>query len=380
MKILVKPHNLYIDEKSLVNEKELNITKVQFVFEEEMQDFVKEAYFTLKNNTYKVILENNECNIPYEVLEEKGQLEIGVVAFKIENDTEIRYNPSPVYINTLSGSLKDAVNSEEYTPTDKEQIEQMLDNINIDANKQGIITTITITNKDGTTKTVTLEDGKSIEYNWQGTRLGIKREDESTYQYVDLKGDKGEPGAIKMVIVNALPLVGDTDTIYLVPLENPETQENNYAEYIYVNGQWELLGKIGIQVDLSNYYTKTETNNLLNAKQDTIDSTHKLNADLVDDTNTTNKFTNATEKRTWNDKVGKTDYATNLTGGVIKISSTYGLNVNSGGTLYPSSKTYAEYQAVTEYFTISKGTLENVLDAKIGAIDDVLDAINGEVI
>jgi hypothetical protein len=37
-------------------------------------------------------------------------------------------------------------------------------------------------------------------------------------------------------------------------------------------------------------YTKTETNNLLNTKQDIIDSTHKLSADLVDDTSTTNKF------------------------------------------------------------------------------------------
>ena len=38
------------------------------------------------------------------------------------------------------------------------------------------------------------------------------------------------------------------------------------------------------------------------SKQDAIDSTHKLDADLVDDTQSTNKFTNATEKQTWNGK------------------------------------------------------------------------------
>lgn len=40
--------------------------------------------------------------------------------------------------------------------------------------------------------------GFSLEYDWQGTQLGIKREDESDYQYIDLrgpKGDKGDPGS-----------------------------------------------------------------------------------------------------------------------------------------------------------------------------------------
>lgn len=40
----------------------------------------------------------------------------------------------------------------------------------------------------------------------------------------------------------------------------------------------------------------------LNGKQDTIDSTHKLSADLVDDTSTTNKFVTASDKTTWNGK------------------------------------------------------------------------------
>lgn len=274
MKLIVNPHKIEI-VKELVNEKEIDITKCEFEFSEEItDDFVKEAYFTLNNETYKQIIENNECKIPYEVLKEKGQVEIGCVAFLVENEQEIkRYNPSPVYISTLVGSLKEEYeNSEPITPTDKEQIEQMLNNINVDANKQGKITTITITFKDGTTKDVTLEDGMGIDYNWVGTQLGIKREDEQEYEYVDLKGEKGDAGAIKMRIVQELPFVGEDDTIYLLPLEEPETEDNRYAEYIYVNNQWELLGKIGIQVDLSDYYTKSqvydkeETDTKVNAK------------------------------------------------------------------------------------------------------------------
>lgn len=169
MKLIVKPHKIEI-EKNPVNEKEINITKCEFVFDEEItNEFVKEAYFTLNGESYKQIILNNECNIPHEVLEEKGTVEIGVVAFIIEDETIVkRYNPSPVYISTLDGSLKDAENSEPITPSDKEQMEQAIqdmeikmNNLDIDAEKVGTTATITITKKDGTTKSVDVNDGDS---------------------------------------------------------------------------------------------------------------------------------------------------------------------------------------------------------------------------
>ena len=169
MKLIVKPHKIEI-EKNPVNEKEINITKCEFVFDEEItNDFVKEAYFTLNGETYKQIILNNECDIPQEVLVEKGTVEIGVVAFIIEDETIVkRYNPSPVYISTLDGSLKDAENSEPITPSDKEQMEQAIqdmevkmNNLDIDAEKVGTTATITITKKDGTTKSVDVNDGDS---------------------------------------------------------------------------------------------------------------------------------------------------------------------------------------------------------------------------
>lgn len=38
------------------------------------------------------------------------------------------------------------------------------------------------------------KDGKSIEYSWRGTELGVRLAGENEYVYVDLKGDKGERG------------------------------------------------------------------------------------------------------------------------------------------------------------------------------------------
>lgn len=128
MLIKVTPHKVTIVEKEPVNEKEINISKCFFEFDDEItDDFVKEAYFTLNEKTYKQIIFNNECDFPHEVLKNKGSLEIGVVIFKVENEeTIIRYNPSPDYFETWVGSLKDASNSQPITPSEMEQFEQEL--------------------------------------------------------------------------------------------------------------------------------------------------------------------------------------------------------------------------------------------------------------
>ena len=214
MKLIVNPHKIEI-AKTPVNEKEIKVTEIQFEFSEEIpSNYVKDVYFTFGSNTYQVPnIQNNKCDIPYEVLEKKGQLEIGVVAYLLETDEYVkRFNPSPVYISTLDGSLKDEYeNYEEVTPTDKEQIEQALlevqnqiNNLDIEAEKEEHTTTITISKKDGTEQVVEILDGEKGE-----------------------KGDKGEPGAIKMIIVAELPATGQDDAIYLVPLATPESQENN---------------------------------------------------------------------------------------------------------------------------------------------------------
>lgn len=127
MKVIVKPHNIQVITTP-VNELEINVTKVEFEFSEEItNEFVKEAYFTLDNNTYKKVIVNNECEIPNEVLTKVGTIELGVVAYLVENEEEIvRYNPKPGYFTSWEGSLKDAENSEPITPSEMEQFEQTL--------------------------------------------------------------------------------------------------------------------------------------------------------------------------------------------------------------------------------------------------------------
>lgn len=58
-------------------------------------------------------------------------------------------------------------------------------------------------------------------------------------------------------VVQVLPTEDISETtIYLVPSQDPQAA-NSYDEFIYVSNNWEQIGSTAI--DLSNYYTKTET-------------------------------------------------------------------------------------------------------------------------
>ena len=203
MILIVSPHKIVI-KKTPVNEREYDVSRVYFEFSDEItDDFTKEAYFTLNGNTYREIIVNDECPIPSEVLVEKGQVEIGVVATKIVGGNyEKRYNPSPVYIATLQGSLRGPVqNHQEITPSEFEQYMQALNDglaqitdIDIDVKKVDRTTTVTVNKKDGTTETVEIYDGIDGVNGATGPRgpQGPKGEKGDTGE----KGDKGDQGLL----------------------------------------------------------------------------------------------------------------------------------------------------------------------------------------
>ena len=86
----------------------------------------------------------------------------------------------------------------------------------------------------------------------------------------------------KRYIVDALPTEGiDTNGTYLVPAEEPN-ETNLYIEYAYINGTWEIIGS-PVNIDLSGYYTKTETDNLLDDKAEAADLTEEASIRVAAD-------------------------------------------------------------------------------------------------
>ena len=90
----------------------------------------------------------------------------------------------------------------------------------------------------------------------------------NTYTKTEVDQLIGAISTLDIQIVQTLPSTGSTSTIYLVP--KTASTNDSYDEYIYVNNNWEHIGST--EVDLTNYYTKTETDNLLDDKVEYIDA------------------------------------------------------------------------------------------------------------
>ena len=50
--------------------------------------------------------------------------------------------------------------------------------------------------------------GKSLEFHWNGTQLGVRVEGQTDYQYVDLKGEKGDAGDYVLPVASSTILGG----------------------------------------------------------------------------------------------------------------------------------------------------------------------------
>ena len=98
------------------------------------------------------------------------------------------------------------------------------------------------------------------------TSAGIKTALANYYTIDEIDEILGGLSTLSYEVVNTLPTEDiDTHTIYLVP---DAQAQNVYNQYLYISGQWASLGST--EVDLSNYYTKTQTDTLLDAKQDVL--------------------------------------------------------------------------------------------------------------
>jgi hypothetical protein len=340
LNINVTKTNVTLNTDYILNMGEYHVNKCVFSFSEEYtSDLVIKAIFDDGINLKEMVVVNGECNIPYEVLNSK-KFTLGVYAFEIDNEELVlRYSPTPTNVFVREGSYQEgATAGEEITPTQFEQYEQALNdglnevaNVNIDAEQTENGASVTITNRQGVEKTVEILNGEQGPQGPRGETGPQGPQGEQGIQGpVGPQGPKGDAGQIKFIIVNELPSENiDENAIYLLATQQTETG-NVYAEYIYVDNKWEKLGETPIEVDLTDY-------------------------------------------------VKNTDYASSRTGGVIKTSGNYGFDMFSNGFIYASTKTYAQYQALTNELNIGKGTLENVITGKGLTTKTYVDSLVGDI-
>lgn len=124
-------------------------------------------------------------------------------------------------------------------------------------------------------------------------------------------------------VVNELPETGDKGVVYLIKAEEEEVN-NKYVEYIYVDDAYEILGSFSTDINLTQYYTKEEVNNLIDGIE--ASTTQDIQNVTEQITNVTNNLTQLTEKvdnieNTFNDYKTQTDeHFTTIEGDIEQVN------------------------------------------------------------
>ena len=253
-KITINSNNRRFNVDSIVVGylQENKVESILFEIPEQYKNFGKKACFSNGTITFSKLFDDISSNVltfTKEITQFKN-LWMTIEFFYLDNEEEIIARTSKLHI-----IIEDAVIcDDDVSPDDPkvtildELIEKVgvaikeADNLNVEATRIDDGVNIAITDKKGNVKITKVNDGQRGE-----------------------QGPQGEPGAIKMQIVDVLPTIGRSGTIYLVKKEVP-SPDNSYDEYIYTGTAWEHIGDTSI--DLSDYYTKEETDEALRGKQD----------------------------------------------------------------------------------------------------------------
>lgn len=266
-----------------------------------MQDETKSYVMTTKmNETYVLPVKS--------IITKTGLNKMQLVITQGTDDEEIPIFKSEMFNFFIAESIDaEIVMPDEYPQWIDEANAKLneLSNFDIDAEKVDDTTTITITDRYGLSKSVQVfdgTDGKDAKINGvntlnikAGTNITLEQEDDT----LTINSQGGGSGAVSSVNGQTGDVVLEIPT---VPT-NVSSFEND-----------------------AGYLTEHQD---ISGKQDVIDSTNKLSADLVDDTNSLNKFTNATEKATWNAKSDFSGDYNDLTNKpVIPQDTNYVINVD----------------------------------------------------
>ena len=343
MQIIVKAHTIELNKTTDVNSGEYNVQNVEFSFSSEYDGLTKMAIFSNEDESFETMITNNNCVIPSEILQTDGTIGLGVYGYEVNGDNLVkRYSPKPVFFNVELGSYQLAQESIDPSSDIISQILQQLENQakdiialenNYDNLTNNVIPTLATKEEipdvsnfitkdvDNLTNYTPTSDLSSVALSGSYNDL-LNKPDLSQYATTEALGteitnrenaDIGLQGQIDAItsatdvkdIVGTYQDLQNYDTQHLgnndiIKVLQDSTHNNAMTYYRWVItggvGAWSYIGQEGP------YYTKSETETLLQVKQNTIDSSHKLSADLVDDTSSTNKFVSSSDITNWNSK------------------------------------------------------------------------------
>lgn len=187
LRLSVSKTTLKIEKTELTVEKCVNYDRVAFTFDESWKDLVRTATFwrgSKAADVYQILLDDtNECDIPWELLQKDGYIQIGVTGIGADGSL---VTTQPVAQSVARGTYRDSRIPSDPTPTIYEQINQQL--------------------KSCTTRVDTLyEEAQTGRFKGDKGEKGDPGAPGKAFTYADFtaeqlaalkgaKGDKGDPG------------------------------------------------------------------------------------------------------------------------------------------------------------------------------------------
>ena len=273
MKLFAKQNRELIMINAQNTQNENDAEKIILQVPDQYEDFNKKIVFVTPDGNVWDIITNNEYLIPKAITKYKQVdfyiwLTKGDVDFRSQTKTLKFYHNVDASdeitdeeigrVNTVINLLEEEITKVNNLETEidgkLEEIDTAIENIHtaiqetenldLDAEKVGQTTTITLTKKDGTVKTVHVDDGVDLQFMWQGTSLGIKTAEQEEYTFVNLQGatgpvgPQGEAFQIKKTYATIQLMIADYDNM-------------NINDYVMISGNIE-------QEDNAKLFVKTE--------------------------------------------------------------------------------------------------------------------------
>lgn len=295
MEIIVKENRQLIIKDAENTQNENDIQNIKLIVPPQYEDFDKKIAFVTEEGVKWGLVENNMYKLERSITKFENVL---IYVWLTKDDQDFRSVEEALTFNKnhkvdgeitpeeqtdmeraisiLESEIIKAENLESQVDGKLEEIDTAIENINtaiqetenldLDAEKVNKTTTVTITKKDGTEKSVSIQDGQDgqdgqdLQFIWQGTSLGIKTENQQEYTFVDLqgvqgqRGEQGEPFTIKKTYSSIAEMNADFNNMKLgdyVMIASTVEIEDNAKLYTRGASQWifitDFSGATGIR-------------------------------------------------------------------------------------------------------------------------------------
>lgn len=419
MKVLARANRELVLINARNTQNENIVETIELEVPEKFEDFNKKIVFVTDDGIVWDLFQNNEYRLQKAITkykkvqfyiwltkdDEDWRSQTKQLIFYDNEDASGEITPEEISgVNTVINLLEDEISK--------------VERLDITAEKVGKVTTLTITDKDGSQTSYEILDGEDGQ---DGDDYVITPEDYQAIANIvlssivipsktsDLTNDSGfidntvnnltnyynknqtyNKDEIDGKLASIYRYKGTVATYSDLPstgltigdVYNVEEDGSNYA---WTGTQWD---KLGGEVDLSgyynktqtdellsgkvnnselnNYYTKTRTDELLGTKQNTISSNNKLASDLVDDTNQTNKFVTSAEK---------TQITTNQTD-ISNIKD--GTTLDSFGDVETALNSKLDTSKIKTTTNTTQGNVYDVtyINTMIGDLENILETLD----